>query len=684
MFLIRYLIVLCLFSHAPLVIAMDPPAKKDKNNSCNSAVPEGKKEYDAAAARIMLANKQSGQNAPKTYKSAIPLLHKAAEKGFIPAYELLIDLYKGDLTFNGINPVIKKDEQQAYQLAKKAAEKYPWGLYKLGLLHKSGIGAPQDHNIARDYLEQAGKAGFYGAYLELSQIFAKGIGIEPDLEKASLALTMAETGLDRDKDLAGKWDIGCFSAVFADFYLDNRNSSKLNENMPKIIKNLQRVTNAINRENYLYAHVDACFLHLAKIYLGNYNQFLDIKMYNLQKAKNALFLGIETRRGIKASNCLYLLADVFFQDYDRNKADQKLIRFLFANLLNSPVNEKSEAYFEQFRQKGVTRLNFMNGRVNLNKLDGMEFKDKLSRMTPEDNSKEEPLPDIILKKKKKKRKKKPAPINSGLNLNQEPLKLEAYRPESKPRASLDEMSIEELLPLANSDTTAMYHLGSKYLAEGDSKKGQHFLFMCLNDKTIDDQLRIAAIKLLNTVNPTFVYTDDFKYNDDTNSTFSPLFKFCTKMNEKPLSLYSEESVQDAVPFIPTSELSAQVSESIVVHRAREFEASYEKDMRHLSDCVSSQMVEDEIVANADRGIIIQQDLDYRLMKARFAFDQGGKSSGGRVYYIVVNEHRPIRFLRAFKKSHQEDLSPAELGYLKDYFHMYVNSHGKYNENLQQK
>lgn len=684
MFLIRYLIVLCFFSHAPLVLAMDPPAKKNKKNSCNLPIPEGQKDYDAAEARIVLAGKQKNQaNFLKTYRLAVRLFHLAAEKGYIPAYERLINIYRaGRFLESEATPFIRKDEKQAYQLAKKAAEKDPWGLYMLGLFHESGIGVPQDYNIALDYYERAGKAGYYAAHIDIARLLTHGTA--PDLLTASFNLTIVEKNLDMDNDYAKKPRIiGYFCVAFAEFFLNDMNSSNLNETMPRILRNLQRVTTASNQEDYQYDHVDKCFIYLAKIYLGNYDQFLNKKMYNLQKAKNALYLGVE-RRGREASDCLYLLADVFFRDYDRNKADQKLIRFLFAHLINSPMNAKSEAYIEQFRQKGVTQINFISCGVSLSKLNGMEFKDKLSRMTPEDNSKEEPLPDIILKKKKKKRKKKPAPINSGLNLNQEPLKLEAYRPESKPRASLDEMSIEELLPLANSDTTAMYHLGSKYLAEGDSKKGQHFLFMCLNDKTIDDQLRIAAIKLLNTVNPTFVYTDDFKYNDDTNSTFSPLFKFCTKMNVKPLSLYSEESVQDAVPFIPTSELSAQVSESIVVHRAREFEASYEKDMRHLSDCVSSQMVEDEIVANADRGIIIQQDLDYRLMKARFAFDQGGKSSGGRVYYIVVNEHRPIRFLRAFKKSHQEDLSPAELGYLKDYFHMYVNSHGKYNENLQQK
>lgn len=271
-----------------------------------------------------------------------------------------------------------------------------------------------------------------------------------------------------------------------------------------------------------------------------------------------------------------------------------------------------------------------------------------------------------------------SPVSAELDLNKAPLTLNPCCAEVKPKTILSELSIDELLALASNDVEAMCYLGFIYLNEGDVKKGLHFLYKFISDKTIEDDKRAIAVAIIKASNPDFIYTEDFRYNDDPNSPHHPMYKYCSK-ESKALSPYQQE-IEVSSQAIP-----AQVALPAVLQRVREFELKYDKDMDQLAELVDRKTVEDNVDADALRGDTICQEMNYRLMKTRFALEQGGKRSGGRVYYIVGNDgHQPIRFLRAFKKSDQEDLSPAELNYLQAYFQSFVRNHGKYAEQLVQK
>ena len=148
-------------------------------------------------------------------KKAFDFVHKAASMGYVPAQNMLGDLYRrgiGVLFSNSYKAVeyYRKAEEQGYALAqnnlgwcyetgtgvtsnskkavkyyRKAAEQgYTLAQYNLGCCYETGIGITSDSKKAVEYYRKAAEQGISRAQCTLGWCYEKGIGVAIDLQTA--------------------------------------------------------------------------------------------------------------------------------------------------------------------------------------------------------------------------------------------------------------------------------------------------------------------------------------------------------------------------------------------------------------------------------------------------------------------------------------------------------------------
>jgi TPR repeat protein len=127
-----------------------------------------------------------GKGVDMSSDSAVEWFKKAAEQGYVPAYESLGDCYKFGIC--GVN----KEAEQAKLWYGKAMDAYKVeaekgnavAQYRLGHHYYLGNGVEKDYGKAVVWWSKSAEQGYAAAQGDLGLCYEKGCGVKKDLEKA--------------------------------------------------------------------------------------------------------------------------------------------------------------------------------------------------------------------------------------------------------------------------------------------------------------------------------------------------------------------------------------------------------------------------------------------------------------------------------------------------------------------
>ncbi|KAF9332726.1 hypothetical protein BGZ91_011583 [Linnemannia elongata] len=159
------------------------------------------KQGDAPAQCKVAMLYSTGDGVTKDYKHAAKWYRKSAEQGYAPAQRSLGNLYrKGDGGASGQGNAQAQADigtlhysglgvPQNYEVAKdwylRAAEQgNTTAQFQLGYMHESGVGTPQDYSQAYRWYCKSAEQGNGSASNNLGLLYYKGLGVVKDLKKA--------------------------------------------------------------------------------------------------------------------------------------------------------------------------------------------------------------------------------------------------------------------------------------------------------------------------------------------------------------------------------------------------------------------------------------------------------------------------------------------------------------------
>lgn len=133
----------------------------------------------------------NGRGIGRDYRKSRDYYMAAAKQDYIPALVELAHLY-----FSGANPAIRRNEQEAAQMFRRAAERgNGYAKYMIGWMLRAGRGVAQDYAAAAKFLGEAAELGMPEAMSELGVLYANGLGVTQDQDRAfQLFLKAAEAG----------------------------------------------------------------------------------------------------------------------------------------------------------------------------------------------------------------------------------------------------------------------------------------------------------------------------------------------------------------------------------------------------------------------------------------------------------------------------------------------------------
>lgn len=143
----------------------------------------------------------------KDYKSAVPLLEKAAIQGNLKAHYQL-----GLMYLNGEG--VAKDPAKALEQFQESGERwaarlrykegFPEAQYMLGTMYRDGVGTVKDPEAAAKWFGRAADQGHTESQFALAEIYLKSTELGPDYAEAYFWFTVAQDYLTGEMEEQGK------------------------------------------------------------------------------------------------------------------------------------------------------------------------------------------------------------------------------------------------------------------------------------------------------------------------------------------------------------------------------------------------------------------------------------------------------------------------------------------------